>query len=695
MWRNSKKTKLSRPEVNNNRLRLVVAIIFLFSGSLIYRLYYLQISECDTYTALAANQHEIYSKLKPDRGKIIITDQSGGESRQYVLATNKDFFLIFAVPTDIASSSEMAVHLYDFFDKDVTEKSAIAELKNQGQVTFEKRLQDINDNSSLTDEEKTARRTVEEKRQEEINSSSDYLELASIKLSQEIDRKRQEIIDAYQVKLSKPGSMYAVIENKVDDEKLLEFYAFINNLQNPATPVKADDLEVRVGQVINKQTSEEVKIKGFSFETRKFRYYPEDNIASHILGFVSYANEDGEGRYGLEEFFNEELFGKYGSLKGEKGGGNSMIVNDREYVKPVPGSDLVLTIDRSVEFFACDKLKQMVDKFKAVGGSVIIVEPKTGAIIAMCSVPDFNPNDYRNVPDIKIFSNPATSFQYEPGSVFKTVTMSIALDQGKVSPSTTYNDAGYVMINGWPKPIKNADFETRGGHGVVDMNSVLENSLNTGAIFAMKQVGPKIFSDYVKSYGFGERTGIELGAEATGNINNLLKKNVREIDAATASFGQGVSVTPLQMVMAYQALANKGVLMKPYIVKEIIHPDGRKEEIPARQIKRVVSEQTASKALAMLVNVVEKGHSKKEAIAGYYVGGKTGTAQIASAGGYYTDRYNHTFIGVAPADNPRFVMLTHIDSPKGIQYADGSAAPLWRDIADFLLKYYQVPKNRK
>ena len=695
MWRHPQKKNTSRQEVNNNRLRLVIAIIFLFSGSLIYRLYYLQISQCDAYTALAANQHEISSKLKPERGKIMITDQAGGESKQYVLATNKDFFLIFAIPVDIANPDEIAGILYDFFDKDVIEKSLLADLKAQEKEVLEKRIKEINDNEALSDEQKQALQADEENKQEIAAVSADYLELSAIKLQQELEKKRLSIIDNYKTKLSKPGSMYAVIENKVSDDKLVEFYAFMNNALDPANPIQAQDLGVQVGKVINKKTQAEVKIKGFDFETRKFRYYPEGNIASHILGFVSYAEEDGKGRYGLEEFFNEELFGQYGSLKGERGAGTSVIVNDREYVKPVPGSDLLLTIDRSVQFYACDKLKQMIGKYKAQGGSVIIIEPKTGAVLAMCSFPDFDPNDYRNVSDIKIFSNPATSFQYEPGSVFKTVTMSIALDQGKVSPSTTYKDDGQIMINGWPKPIKNADFDTHGGHGVVDMNSVLENSLNTGAIFAMKQAGPKVFAEYVKGYGFGERTGIELGAEATGNINNLLKNKVREIDAATASFGQGVSVTPLQMVMAYQAMANKGVLMQPHIVKEIIHPDGRKEEIQPQQIKRVISEQTADKILAMLVNVVEKGHSKKVGIQGYYVGGKTGTAQIATAGGYYKNRYNHTFIGVAPADNPRFVMLTHIDSPKGVQYADGSAAPLWHDIADFLLKYYQVPKNRK
>ncbi len=694
MWRNSNKTNSSRPEINNNRLRLVVAIIFLFTGSLVYRLYYLQISQCDTYTALASGQHDVSSKLKPDRGKIIINDQAGGESKQYVLATNKDFFLIFAIPTDIANPDEVALQMYDFFDKDILEKNLIVTLKSLEQELSNQRLKEINDNTTLSEEEKQILKTAEEGRQIARDKSGVALELSSIKLAAEVEKKRNEVIAAYKVKLSKPGSMYSVIENKVSDDRLIEFYVYMYNLANPTAPIVADDLLVQVGKVMNKKTNEEVKIKGFDFETKKFRYYPEGNIASHILGFVSYADEDGRGRYGLEEFFNEELFGQYGSLKGEKGVGNSMIVNDREYVKPVPGSDLLLTIDRSVEFYACDKLKKMVDKFEAKGGSVIVVEPKTGAIIAMCSAPDFDPNDYRNVSDINIFSNPATSFQYEPGSVYKVITMASAINEGKVSPSTTYKDEGQLMINGWPKPIKNSDFSTFGGHGVVDMNVVLQNSLNTGAIFAMRQIGPTVFSQYVENFGFGERTGIELGAEATGNINSLLKTKVREIDAATASFGQGISVTPLQMVMAYQAIANKGLLMQPHIVKEIIHPDGRKEEIVPKQVKQVITEQTADKILAMLVNVIEKGHSQKVKIPGYFIGGKTGTAQIASSGGYYSDRYNHTFIGVAPADNPRFVMLTHIDSPKGIQYAEGSAAPLWRDIADFMLKYYQVPKNR-
>lgn len=651
MWRNSLNN--SRPDkirVNNSRWRLVVAIIFLFSGALIYKLFSLQIKQCDLYTALAASQQQVSSQLKPERGKIYFTEKVGGQEKLYPLATNKDLAVLFAVPKDASNPKELAEKLYEFFDKPRLE----AELKD-------------------------------------LASSTAVIATST----------KETILAAYLKRLDKPGDVYEPLEGKkIDTEKLLKLFAFLGS--TTSTPLIASNLELRNGLVLFKKSPdatstvvEQLKIPGLGFDLGNFRYYPENEIAANVLGFVSYADGDGAGKYGLEEFFNEELFGKYGSLKSEKGGQDDVIiVNDREYIKPVAGSDLVLTLDRNVEFIACTKLKEAVRKHDAEGGSVIAVNPKTGAIIAMCSVPDFNPNDYNNVADISVYNNPALFNQYEPGSIFKTVTMSIAVDQGKVSPTTTYKDEGQIMINGWPKPIKNSDFFTHGGHGVVDMNTVLENSLNTGAIFAMRQVGPKVFADYVKDYGFGERTGIELGAESTGNIGNLLTSKVREIDAATASFGQGLSVTSLQMVMAYQAIANKGIMMKPYIVQAIIR-DGKREETIPKQLRQVVSAKTAATISAMLVNVVEVGHSKRAYIDGYYIGGKTGTAQVAIPGGYSTDKYTHTFIGIAPIDDPAFVMLTKIDTPKDVEFAEGSALPLWTEIADFMLKYYQVPKTRK
>ena len=689
MWRNQIKNTKNRQGDNNNRLRFVVAVIFLLTGALIYRLYHIQISQSDIYTAMAASQHEISSKLIPDRGKVIITDSAGGESSQYTLATNKDFYLIYGIPKDIANPGEVANLLFEFFDKPFLSKNLTSSVTKTVQDDFETRLSAINNDESLSAEDKQKKIDDEIKRQVDFKNSGALEQQTEAQIS----TQQLDIVNKYTTKLSRPGGMYTIIQNKVSDDKLLEFYAFMNN-KSTSTPIDIKDLSISLGKVINSKTGKQVKLAGFDFEIKKFRYYPETNMASHLLGFVSYADETGSGRYGLEEFFNEELTGKLGSLKGERGLNNAVIVNDREYIKPITGSDLVLTIDRSVEFYACDKLKQTVDRLSAKGGTVIALDVKTGAVLAMCSVPDFDPNNYKDVADIAVFKNPAVYDQYEPGSVFKTITMAIALDQNKVTPSTTYNDSGEIYINGWNKPIRNADFDTKGGHGVVDMNFVLENSLNTGAIFAMRQAGAKTFAEYVKKFGFGEKTGIELGSESPGNINNLLKKNIKEIDAAVASFGQGITVTPLQMVSAYQAFANRGYLMKPYIVKEIRHSDGKVETISPIQQTQVVSEKTAITILGMLANVVSEGHSKKAAIPGYYIGGKTGTAQIAVNGSYVKDRYNHTFIGVAPIDNPRFVMLVHIDSPKGIQYAEGSATPLWTDIATFMLQYYQVPKTR-
>ncbi len=654
MWREKNKCRPETNKISPNRLRLVVAIIFLLSGALVYKLFAIQIGQFDLYTALASSQHQVYSQLKPERGKIFLSEQINNQEKLYPLATNKDFAMLYAVPKEISNPREVAEKLYQFFDEPNLKKESSAAASTS--------------TSAL---------------------ATEFHLIATA--------TKEAFISDYLKKLDKPGDPYESLNKKLDTEELINLFAYLASTSSAS--VKASDLELRNEAIVYKKTASttgKFNLPGFGFDLQKYRYYPEKEIGSHLLGFVSYGDEESRGRYGLEEFFNEDLFGKYGSLKSEKAGqSNTVIVNDREYVKPEAGADLILTVDRNIQFVACEKLKEAVKKHGADGGSVIILNPKTGAIIAMCSVPDFDPNNYKDVDNIRVYNNPAIFDQYEPGSVFKVITMSIAVDQNKVTPATTYKDEGQIMINGWPKPIRNSDFDTKGGHGIVDMNNVLENSLNTGAIFAMRQAGPKVFADYVKNYGFGERSGIELGSESPGNIDNLLKSKIKEIDAATAAFGQGIAVTPLQMIMPYQAIANKGILMKPFIVKTIVRPDGKREETIPKQIRRVISARTADTMSAMLVNVVEKGHSSKAYIKGYYIGGKTGTAQIATTGGYLQNQYIHTFIGIAPIEDPSFVMLTKMDSPKDVTYAEGSVVPLWKDIADFMLKYYQVPKTRK
>jgi len=344
---------------------------------------------------------------------------------------------------------------------------------------------------------------------------------------------------------------------------------------------------------------------------------------------------------------------------------------------------------------ACNKLAEAASRHGADGGSVVVIEPSTGAILAMCSWPDYDPNNYTDVKDINIYNNPAVFEQYEPGSVFKVITTAAGIDSGKISPETYYQDKGFVIIEGWPKPIKNSDFESFGGHGQVNMMTMLELSLNTGAIFAMQKTGIHEFADYVGKFGFGEKTGIELETEAVGNINSLRADNIRPVEAATASFGQGITVTPLQMTSAFAAIVNNGILMQPHLVKEVISPNGNKVKTEPREIRRVISERAALLVTGMMVSVVENGHSKQAGVEGYFIGGKTGTAQVADKERKgYSAKTIHSFIGFGPVDDPKFVMLVKLDDPKDARFAESSAAPLFRQIAEFILNYYQVPKER-
>lgn len=630
----------------NNRLSFGMAIIFLLFLALIWQLLKLQIFNNDKYLALALSQHQVQSELKPERGKIFLQETIAGEQRPYLIATNKDYAFIFTIPKEVEDPSYLAEKFYQFFD----EKRHLEELEEA---------------------------EIEEDELKEL-----YLE--SLK---------DEQIAKYLKILDKPGDPYEPFLDKVDDDTLLSLYAFL--ISNESEKYSASDLIRKRDKIYFKNSEELVDIKGLSFNLNSYRYYPEPSLASHLLGFVGMLENEYRGRYGIEEFFERELAGEIGYLKTEKGAGNTVIVNDRDYLKAKSGSDLLLTINRSVQYFVCQKLEEAVLKHQASGGSVIIVETETGAITAMCSSPSYDPNNYREVEDISVFSNPAVYHQFEPGSTFKTITAAAAINEDKINPNTTFFDEGQISISGWPRPIRNSDFSTHGGHGLSTMQDMLEKSLNTGAIFAMRQIGPYTFAQYLQDFGFGERTGIELGAESPGNIDNLLAKRVKEIDAATASFGQGIAVTPLQMLMSYQALANNGNLMKPYIVSQIVNNDDSSVvEVKPQIVRQVVSEKTAQTMLAMLVNVVEKGHTKRAMIDGYYIGGKTGTAQIAGRGGYSPDEYIHVFTGILPIDQPRFAIIVKLDKPKGVRFAESSAVPLWKEIAEFLIKHYQIPPSR-
>lgn len=471
------------------------------------------------------------------------------------------------------------------------------------------------------------------------------------------------------------------------DEQKAQFETKFSNTKDPYEPIQR-----RVSKELLEQI-QALSLTGILHTMEPARLYPETNIGGQILGFLgSDADGNQKGRYGIEGFFDEELAGAQGFLKSDRDiAGNIIAVADHSLTPAKDGSDVVLTIDRAIQYKTCTTLESAITKHGADGGSIIIVEPKTGRILAMCGFPDFDPNNFRAVKDASVFNNPAIFGSYEPGSIFKPITMAAAIDVGAVSPSTLFNDTGEAMVEGWPKPIRNAENKK---YGMVDMTVVLEESINTGMIFSMRQMGGETFLDYVEKFGFGKKTGVELETESAGNISSMKKKS--EIFRATASFGQGISVTPLQVAMAFAAIANGGVLKKAIIVDEVRHADGTVEKRSPQDVAQVISQKTARTLGAMLVAVVENGHGKRAGVNGYYIGGKTGTAQVASAsGGYELNEAIGSFAGFGPVEDPKFAMVVRIDNPRDVQWAESTAAPLFGEMAAFLLQYMEVAPTRK
>ncbi|KKR35397.1 MAG: Peptidoglycan glycosyltransferase [Candidatus Magasanikbacteria bacterium GW2011_GWA2_40_10] len=446
---------------------------------------------------------------------------------------------------------------------------------------------------------------------------------------------------------------------------------------------------------IAKKISEEIKnqiesanLLGINTTGKEFRYYPEGDLAANVLGFTG-QNENGDlsGRYGIEGFWDKSLTGKSGFLSGERGALGSLIpLADRTLKQAENGVDLLLTIDRNLQYKACQRLREGFDKYKAKSGALILMDPKTGAVLAMCSLPDFDPNNYSDAEDMSAYNNTAIFTPYEPGSVFKPIIMSVALDLGLVNPFTTYIDTGERIINGYK--IHNA---LNKKYGLATMTNVLESSINTGMIWVEEKIGQDRFKEYVEKFGFGKKTGIGLNSEDEGDISSLSKS--AEIYFANGSFGQGFTATPLQLATAYAALANGGRMPKPYIVDEVRYANGKIDKTEP-QSEVVISPNADKLITAMLISVVEKGHSQKAKMGDYYVAAKTGTAQIAGRGGYSADDTNHTFIGYFPASDPKFVLLVKYEAPQA-NWAESTAAPVFKDVAKFALDYYGVPGDKK
>ncbi len=432
------------------------------------------------------------------------------------------------------------------------------------------------------------------------------------------------------------------------------------------------------------QKLQSLKLNGLGFEKEAKRFYPEASMAANILGFVgSDTNGRDQGYFGLEGYYDRELRGREGALRIEKDAkGNPILVGDVSRQDPKDGRSLVLWLDRTVERIVEHRLEEGIQTYGAKSGSVIVMDPATGGILASASYPSYDPSKFTDYPDA-VYKNPLVSSSYEPGSTFKVLIMSAALEEKLVTPTTTMSEDGPIQIGEYSVKTWNEKY-----HGTITMTNVLEYSSNVGMVFVERKLGKDKFLRYLRAFGVGTPTGIDLEEESSPELRD--DRDWREIDLATASFGQGIAVTPVQMVRAVGALANGGWLMEPHVVREIVDANGRAVTIKPKRVRQVITSPTAHIITEMMIAAVDSGEAKWAKPAGYRIAGKTGTAQIPVAGHYDQNKTIASFVGFAPADNPRFVVLVTLREPSTSPWGSETAAPLFFAIARDLFGYWGI-----
>lgn len=463
--------------------------------------------------------------------------------------------------------------------------------------------------------------------------------------------------------LNKPNDPYELLIKKTDDNNLIQVLA-------------------------------QSHIKGIYYAPVNYRYYPYGSLASQVIGFVAESKEDSQlkGRYGLESYYDSILSGEKGVFEGVRDAFGRLVRSlFSKEIQVQEGSDIITTIDKNVQFFVENALKDLITTREAESGSVIVMEVPSGRIIALANYPTFNLNEYSQIKDLSLFLNPSIQHRYEMGSVVKSLTMASGLDLGLVTPDTTYDDKGSVNIGGYT--ITN--FENK-VYGKATMKEVLQWSINTGAVFVGDKVGIDELRKYFKNFGLNEKTGIDLPNEINGDLSNLEYPKANKTTLATASYGLGIAITPLELLRAYSAICNNGYLINPYIVESIKDNLGIHSAQMNTETRQVISSNTALTLTKMLVNVTENGYGRNAKIKGYSLAGKTGTANIPypDKRGYSEDTIQ-SFIGFFPAYEPKFLMLVKMDRPHaaGAASASKTVTYTFRDIEQYLINYYNIPPD--
>jgi cell division protein FtsI/penicillin-binding protein 2 len=727
--------------------------------ALIIRLFQLQVIQHEYYETVATRAQLGFVSLPAQRGEIIIKDLHSDE--EFLLATNITLNLLYADPTLIKDSEYLVTQLtpliFSIEDERATDNERIEKLSKTippdiTEEEKEKLLKPLTDDELKAQFEKNLATKISQKQRPEILLATDataekLTELANTNLTgiKAIDDK----IYAYPQEVLSLSSTAKTLSPIVEIaptklEKILKGENRYVPLKAKLSPEVSDKIKAMVAKEKSKWT-------GIGMQEQYFRYYPEGSLGSSILGYV---NKENVGQYGLESSFNTQLQGIEGKFQTKKDSiGRQITVGDSFLQPAVDGDNVVLTIDRSIQLKVEEILDAAIKEFRADNGQVIIMNPKTGAIIAMANYPTFDPNNYgdvfkkveatftpeemknlyptkevglyyyytnpltlsrypifetkdkegkstytryENFVGPEVYHNKVVAWPYEPGSCFKAIAMASAIDDGDVTPNTTYNDSGPIGVDmnvytgKYDFEIKNAT----GYYGLVNMSTVLAKSLNTGMTFVAKKMGGALFYSYLKKFGFLDRTDVEFDTEALGKIAYF--DNWTESELATHAFGQGLTVTMIQMANAYSAIANGGVLMQPYIIREIRHDDGTSSTTDSHEIRRVISEETSAKLTKMLINAVENGVAKEARVDTHYVAAKTGTAQTYKNNRVLTEIGTTvtSIVGFAPAEDPQFVIAIKFDYPRSSMWCAETAAPTFKKIAEYLFDYYNIQPDR-
>lgn len=463
------------------------------------------------------------------------------------------------------------------------------------------------------------------------------------------------------------------------------FFLRTSDKNDPYEEIARKIDSVRADKIID------LDIDGVNVYKDRWRFYPGNSLASQTIGFVAFNENELSGIYGAERYYDDIL-----SRDNKNGYVNFFAEIFSNINKTIFSSsqeregDIITSIEPSVQLFLERELNNILEKWNSKLTAGIIMNPQNGEIYALAVNPTFNLNKFSSESDVNIFSNPLVENIYEMGSIIKPLTIAAGLDTGKITAKTTYNDKGYIILNN--ARISNFDGK---GRGTVSIQEVLNQSLNTGAAFVVSEIGNDIFADYFFNYGIGEETGIDLPNESAGLVSNLYSP--RDIEYATAAFGQGIAITPIATVRAMAILANGGVLITPHIATEVKYKNGLSKKVSFNDGRRVLKQETSEEITRMLVKVVDDallGGTVK--LPNYSIAAKTGTAQIAKENerGYYDDRFLHSFFGYFPAYDPKFLIFLLAVEPKEVRYASQTLTYPFMDITKFLINYYEVPPDR-